>query len=622
MLFAAAFMLLACNPVEDPVTPEEETPTEKPEEKPENPEEPEEPEKPEEPEEPVEPELTMTTLLDVVFNADGSATDVSETGMVVTTVKGASLMTYYNELSQSYIARFNNKIGESTSSGFYRAEYVSKRAFRNGLQDGHSLEVMFMLDGVLPNAKEVKMFSSHQSGGTGFLITNASKGQEITFLPHVGGNYVWARSGIKPERGRYYHVVGVWDKAACKAKIYVDGEFKDEAAAYGDLTMVADSYRWFGIGVDAGGSGESAWRGDVVIARVYDEPLTAEQVTELYTKADYKFPVSDIVLDDVLYLSGCTLAPGSLYKIMGKGFKEGDKLVFESAKGLRTTAVGTLNAKGIEINLPSDLTDGNYKFLLDRSGSLSPLGMVDIKIAQNPVALKVPKIIAHRCYHTAGAPENSLAAFIATQKLGGVYGAEIDIYITTDGVPMVHHDGVIGGKRIENMTYAEASALKLSNGESLPTLESILVQAKEDPSLKVIIEIKDHNVVEREQAAVDKAMEMVAEHGLKNQVEYIAFDFELCKRIVKNDPAAIVGYLSADREPAAVHAEGIKSIDYSFSSLKSRPAWVEAAHELGMIVNVWTVNTDADLVSAIVLGADYITTDYPDRLKEISELIQ
>ena len=67
-------------------------------------------------------------------------------------------------------------------------------------------------------ASEIKPFSSMQSGGTGFLMTDSSKGMEITFLPHVGNSYKWAQSGITPEVGRYYHVVGVWNKEKGKCE--------------------------------------------------------------------------------------------------------------------------------------------------------------------------------------------------------------------------------------------------------------------------------------------------------------------------------------------------------------------------------------------------------------------
>ena len=45
----------------------------------------------------------------------------------------------------------------------------------------------------------------------------------------------WAQSDVTPEPGRYYHVVGVWDKTAEKAYIYVDGQLKGTADAPGEL---------------------------------------------------------------------------------------------------------------------------------------------------------------------------------------------------------------------------------------------------------------------------------------------------------------------------------------------------------------------------------------------------
>ncbi len=618
LFLAAALMMFSCGPIDNPIEPEPDTPVEKPEEKPE--EKPVEPETPEEPEQPEEP-AAVEAIMDVVFNEDGTATDASKTGATVRTIEGSTLVTYYSGYSKSYVARFNNKIGENTSEGYYRAQYASKTAFKNALKDGHSLEVMFMVDDELPGNKEIKMFSSHQSGGTGFLITKAEKNQEITFLPHVGGNYRWAQSGITPQRGRYYHVVGVWDKEAGKARIYVDGELKNEVDAAGDFKMVGDSYQWFGVGADSGDKGDNAWRGDVVIARVYDEALTDEQVAQLKTRADYGFPISEVVLDDVLYLSGFDFAAGSNYTILGRGFKNGDRIVWEAA-GYSASVSGTVTEEGIKITLPSDLASGKYKLLLDRSGSIFPLGMVEIRISGTAAEFRIPKVIAHRCYHTAGAPENSLEAFTAAQKLGGVYGAEVDVYITNDDVIMIHHDGKLDGVTIETSSFAQVENLKLSNGEKLPTLASILEQAKKDPSMKVIIEIKDHKDVAREQKCVDKAMQMVEEAGLKNQVEYIAFDYELCKRIVKNDSEAVVGYLNGDKAPATVFADGILSVDYQLGKFTSNPTWIDEAHKLGMIVNTWTINTDADMLKSISLGVDYISTDYPDRLQDIFKLLE
>ena len=49
---------------------------------------------------------------------------------------------------------------------------------------------------------------------------------------------------------------------------------------------------------------------------------------------------------------------------------------------------------------------------------------------------------------------------------------------------------------------------------------------------------------------------------------------------------------------------------------------IKDAHSLGMKVNVWTVNTDEDIMSSIALGVDYITTDCPDRVMEICSMLE
>lgn len=36
-----------------------------------------------------------------------------------------------------------------------------------------------------------------------------------------------------------------------------------------------------------------------------------------------------------------------------------------------------------------------------------------------------------------------------------------------------------------------------------------------------------------------------------------------------------------------------------------------------MKVNVWTVNSEADMMEFIAMGVDFITTDHPDTLQKI-----
>ena len=56
----------------------------------------------------------------------------------------------------------------------------------------------------------------------------------------------------------------------------------------------------------------------------------------------------------------------------------------------------------------------------------------------------------------------------------------------------MYHDRKIEGKDIQAASYAELKDLKLSNGETLPTLEQYLDRAKKLKKTKLIFELKSH----------------------------------------------------------------------------------------------------------------------------------
>ena len=143
---------------------------------------------------PDEPEAPVADLLDVVFNADGTAYDCSGSEMNVEFVEGFSSVNYYNEIYKRYVSHYSHKISTSVNSGYYRIDYTDDPVFKAALADGHTLEVVFRMD-VRPNGEEIKPFSSMGAGGTGFLVTAASRGTDITFLPNVStegkSSYKW-----------------------------------------------------------------------------------------------------------------------------------------------------------------------------------------------------------------------------------------------------------------------------------------------------------------------------------------------------------------------------------------------------------------------------------------------
>ena len=227
----------------------------------------------------------IADLLDVQFLEDGTGIDISPMQRAVETFKGPNFSTVYLESYKRYAGRFAPaELSTSISDGFLKIDYKGDETYKSALADGHTMEMLIMLNSDLKIGSEVKMFSSMQGGGTGFLLSKETN--EFTFLPNIGG-WKWCYSGVVPQKGVYYHVVGVWNKDAGKAYIYIDGELKGEADASGDFSFPStDACHWFCIGGDPSSETgtENCWIGDIGIARIYDKALSDKQVAALYDR--------------------------------------------------------------------------------------------------------------------------------------------------------------------------------------------------------------------------------------------------------------------------------------------------------------------------------------------------
>jgi glycerophosphoryl diester phosphodiesterase len=221
------------------------------------------------------------------------------------------------------------------------------------------------------------------------------------------------------------------------------------------------------------------------------------------------------------------------------------------------------------------------------------------------------KIIAHRGYWDCeGSAQNSIASLQKAQELR-IYGAEFDVWMTSDGTLVVYHDDTVEGMRIDDTPYEKLKDIRLKNGEKIPLLEEYLRAGKKDRKTKLILEIKPHNAKEKEDRATAAIVKMVKKAGVKKQTEYISFSLNVCKELVRLAPKAKIAYLSGNLAPKELNALQIQGIDYKLSVLKKNRHWIEEAHRLNMTVNVWTVNNEADMREMIDAQVDYITTDQP-----------
>ncbi len=228
-----------------------------------------------------------------------------------------------------------------------------------------------------------------------------------------------------------------------------------------------------------------------------------------------------------------------------------------------------------------------------------------------------PEVIAHRGYWDAeGSAQNSIRALVKADSIG-CYASEFDVWMTADSVLVVNHDPSINGIDIEHSPAELVLAQTLKNGEHVPTLDAYLARAAK-LNTRIVCELKPHDSNSSERAAIKRILAMVKKYGLENKVDYITFSKNGFVNLVKAAPKGTgVYYLTGDLVPEQIKFMKGAGIDYSLKAMKKHPEWIKDCHDLGMKVNVWTVNKKEDMQWCIDNGVDFITTNDPELLQSL-----
>lgn len=229
------------------------------------------------------------------------------------------------------------------------------------------------------------------------------------------------------------------------------------------------------------------------------------------------------------------------------------------------------------------------------------------------------KVIAHRgAWKNTQVPQNSLASLHEAARLG-CYGSEFDVHMSADSGLYVSHDHVIQGVAIEKSTTPQLAAVILSNGEPLPTLEAHLRQGKKLGKMRLVLEIKPSQLGKnRSLLLAQKCVEMVGKTKTRSRVDYISFDYDVCKKVKELDPKAQVTYLNGDKSPEEIKADGLNGMDYNQGVYKKNEEWISQAQQKNLTLNTWTVNTQEAMEWFMSRHFDFITTDEPELLLKLT----
>ena len=113
-------------------------------------------------------------------------------------------------------------------------------------------------------------------------------------------------------------------------------------------------------------------------------------------------------------------------------------------------------------------------------------------------------------------------------------------------------------------------------------------------------------------------IKLVTKMGLENRMEYITFSLHAMKEFIRLAPAGTpVFYLNGELSPKELKDLGAAGLDYHMGGIKKHPEWIKEAHDLGLKVNVWTVDKAEDMKWLIDQKVDFITTNEPTVAQEI-----
>lgn len=246
-----------------------------------------------------------------------------------------------------------------------------------------------------------------------------------------------------------------------------------------------------------------------------------------------------------------------------------------------------------------------------------------------------PLVIAHR----GGSglfPENTLYAFERAVEMG-VDVIELDVHATSDGQLVVIHDPTVqrttdGTGRVNEMTLGELKSLNAGyrfssdgggtfqfrqNGIKVPTLREVFAAL---PKMRFNIEPK-----QAAPSIIKPLCGIIHEYQMVDRVVIGSFrqgiidEFRReCVNVATSASTAEVGQF------LAMYKTGLnKSYSAEMQALQIPEfvgitrEFIEAAHERGLKVHVWTVNETKAMERLLKMGVDGIMTDYPDRLLTI-----
>src|SRR3954454_16947641 len=223
--------------------------------------------------------------------------------------------------------------------------------------------------------------------------------------------------------------------------------------------------------------------------------------------------------------------------------------------------------------------------------------------------------------------ENTMPAFQACVDLGYRY-LETDVQVTADGVLVAFHDATLERVtdrqgRLDNLTWAEVSAARIGGREPIVKLEDPLGAW---PDVRFNLDIKAAGVLAPLVRAVRRLkvadrLCLASFSDARIAAARRLFGPSVCTALGPRGVAALRLSSYSPRAAGLVRInDGCAQVPLQLgggSLVDER--FVTGAHDRGLQVHVWTVDTPEEATALLDLGVDGVMTDRPAMLREVLE---
>ena len=232
------------------------------------------------------------------------------------------------------------------------------------------------------------------------------------------------------------------------------------------------------------------------------------------------------------------------------------------------------------------------------------------------IAKKQALTVAHRGL-SALERENSIAAFVAAGQRS-YFGIETDVHKTKDGAFILIHDNNTSRVSPSNLNVEESTLEELSHvrlygydgktiraDHAIPMLHDYIAICRHYDKTAVLELKSDFSVDELQQICQE-----MDEGNYLDRVVFIAFNYGNLLRLREFAPDQPAQFLmSAGNPKELIDMAKSAKLDLDVHYAMIDKDFVDACHQNGIKVNVWTVDDPEVAARVIDAGVDFITTN-------------